>query len=417
MRKEWEIKAQDLCKKNILLEHELDCKNKNIEKLENFIKTKIQWASSCYNWGGTLIEYWTSCKASMLSSTIFSPIASENHQQKKKRNREKRIHNLSDVFSEREKIGFKTPEVSNKNQEIEKDINTERIFKQRLFELKSGKKSPNFYAKSINLSDILKTSIYDYESEVNLIDEEIISSDMASLSQYDYESNKHKRDIVYDNTPNVSNKFTPSFANRVQSKISMLMNPPNEIELDKSDGKNSNKYDAKHLDISLGDIPEEFEDNCTVSDNWQSNFDKLITNRSSSYSKSDNIDNSNYIPSNNLYWKQRKPLNRRAQGSGDSRFSTYMWSENLNKGGVSYEFSNSKSQESSILINNPHKNEDQLSKVDLKTNCIKINLNKFMQEGESFENNENQSLVSNSGNKDMSNYVSNREKVKPRRIF
>jgi hypothetical protein len=42
MRKEWEAKAQDLWKKNILLEHELASKTRDIERLENFIKTKLQ---------------------------------------------------------------------------------------------------------------------------------------------------------------------------------------------------------------------------------------------------------------------------------------------------------------------------------------------------------------------------------------
>ncbi len=36
---------------------------------------------------------------------------------------------------------------------------------------------------------------------------------------------------------------------------------------------------------------------------------------------------------------------------------------------------------------------------------------------ETFENNENSSLVSNSGNKDRIHYKSNREAVQPRRIF
>lgn len=69
------------------------------------------------------------------------------------------------------------------------------------------------------------------------------------------------------------------------------------------------------------------------------------------------------------------------------------------------------------MINNPSKDDDKYLKDSYKANCIKINLNKFMQDNESFENNENQSLVSNSGNKDMTNFVPNREPVKPRRIF
>lgn len=410
MRKEWETKVQDLWKKNILLEHELACKTKANEKLENFIKYKISSFPSCFYCGGELIESCSKCKIQMPNNSNNNTKSLDGYNQARSRNREKRVHNLSEAFSEREKVCFKTPDVSCKNLEEDKDINTERINKQRLFEMKSGNKSNNIYAKSINLSDILKTSIYDFESEVNLIDEEIISSDMASLSQYDYEINKQVKQCTFDQTQNISNKFTPSFANRSQSKISLLMNPSKEIELDKSDDKISNRFDGKHLDMSLGDIPEEYEDNCTISDNYQNN-------RSSSFSKSDNINNSHSTPANNLNVVTRKPLNRRAQGSGDSRFSTYMWSDNLNKVGVSYELSNSKSHESSFLINNPSKDDDKYLKDSYKANCIKINLNKFMQDNESFENNENQSLVSNSGNKDMTNFVPNREPVKPRRIF
>jgi hypothetical protein len=203
-------------------------------------------------------------------------------------------------------------------------MNTERINKQRIFDMKSANKPNNVYPKGINLSDILKTSIYDFESEVNLIDEEIISSDMVSLSQYDYDINKYTKESTFDQSKSISNKFTPSFANRVQSKISMLITPSKEIELDKSDDNISGMYEGKHIEISLGDIPEEYEENCTISDNYQTNLDKFVTNRSGSFLKPDNIDNSQSTPAEHQNVAQRKPLNRRAQGSGDSRFSTYM---------------------------------------------------------------------------------------------
>lgn len=416
MRKQWEPKVQDLWKKNILLEHELACKNKTIDKLESFIKQKIHGYPCCLYWGGELVEWCSSCKTPIPTNPYSMTKVSDGYNQTRSRNREKRGHNLSEVFSEREKAFFKTPEVSDKNKDWTKDMNTERINKQRIFDMKSANKPNNVYPKGINLSDILKTSIYDFESEVNLIDEEIISSDMVSLSQYDYDINKYTKESTFDQSKSISNKFTPSFANRVQSKISMLITPSKEIELDKSDDNISGMYEGKHIEISLGDIPEEYEENCTISDNYQTNLDKFVTNRSGSFLKSDNIDNSQSTPAEHQNVAQRKPLNRRAQGSGDSRFSTYMWSDNLNKGGISYELSNSKSQESSILIH-PPKSSEKCSKGEFKANCIKINLNKFMQDGESFENNENQSLVSNSGNKDVSNFVPNREPVKPRRIF
>lgn len=104
----------------------------------------------------------------------------------------------------------------------------------------------------------------------------------------------------------------------------MLITPSKEIELDKSDDNISGMYEGKHIEISLGDIPEEYEENCTISDNYQTNLDKFVTNRSGSFLKSDNIDNSQSTPADHQNVAQRKPLNRRAQGSGDSRFSTYM---------------------------------------------------------------------------------------------
>lgn len=121
--------------------------------------------------------------------------------------------------------------------------------------MKSNQKSANLLTKSINLSDIMKTTNFEYESEVNLIDEEIASSDLMSLSHQEAESLMQTKENSMA-SQGFSSKVTPSFANRVQSKLSLLFNSQDEEDSEKLEGNN-----LRYMDISLGDIPEELDDN------------------------------------------------------------------------------------------------------------------------------------------------------------
>jgi hypothetical protein len=114
----------------------------------------------------------------------------------------------------------------------------------------------------------------------------------------------------------------------------------------------------------------------------------------------------------------RQQPKERNKGSGDSRFSTYMHSDNLNNPYASVEHSNNDSMQSprilkaqKFLSQNYSIDEDLKPKIESKPERLDT-FNK-----EEFDNSENYSLLSNSGNKDSSNYISNRSVVKPRNIF
>jgi hypothetical protein len=64
---------------------------------------------------------------------------------------------------------------------------------------------------------------------------------------------------------------------------------------------------------------------------------------------------------------------------------------------------------------NYHSNSYHQDASKNKADSIPLNFDQLNKKN--FENRENYSLISNSGNKDISEYVSNREAVKPRKIF
>lgn len=94
--------------------------------------------------------------------------------------------------------------------------------------------------------------------------------------------------------------------------------------------------------MSLGDIPEEHEETYTLSENCPSSFDNFY--------KSDRDDQSGEPPIQHIFGLSRKSTLRKDRESGDSRFSTYMCSDNLNKAYVSNENSAYKSQNESGVL-------------------------------------------------------------------
>lgn len=132
---------------------------------------------------------------------------------------------------------------------------------------------------------------------------------------------------------------------------------------------------------------------------------------SNSNSRSDQVSISQSTPASGLQNLSTRPFNHRCQGSGDSRFSTYFPTDSNSK-------EDEVKQRSSFLFKDVAvlKANTVLTKKKPQSKSLCMNLNNFMQD-DIFENNENQSIVSNSGNKDMANYVPNRDAVKPRKIF
>jgi hypothetical protein len=171
-----------------------------------------------------------------------------------------RSQNHSQVFSEDEKLVFKTPETSSRYKPNGKLINTVRVDKRDKLDLKSSNSVIDGQGKSINLSEILRTTEYEESEYINLL-EENISSDLTSLSQYDVDIAKKVQEISKSTQKEETHK-TPNFANRVQSKVKQM----------EDDGEKKGRY----LDMSLGDIPEEHEDNCTISENCKMSMDWIM---------------------------------------------------------------------------------------------------------------------------------------------
>ena len=95
-----------------------------------------------------------------------------------------------------------------------------------------------------------------------------------------------------------------------------------------------------------------------------------------------------------------------------------MHSDNLNNPYASVEHSNNDSMQSPRILK-AHKFLSQNYSIDedLKTKPKSKPERLDIFSKDNFDNSENYSLMSNSGNKDSSNYVSNRSVVKPRNIF
>ena len=347
-------------------------------------------------------------KSKMFSSTNYFSL----------KNKGSRDTNHTRVLSEGEKSAFKTPEGNNKYKEHDKVSNTAKLDKCDRLEVKSCTKS-NFElnGKSINLSDILKTTEFDASEYPNLLDEENISCELVSLSNFDMEACKPMYDQNDSNIVNLNSKKTPNFANRVQSKLP-LFNNRNENNSESSENKNSYIFDGKYLDMSLGDIPEEHEETNTISEYCPTGFDKILNYNSNTTTNKYSSNVSNDTPADHTNSISAKSYSRKHRVSEDSRFSTYMNSDNLNKGGLSSELSNSKSQNESSILKPKKVQEDFSLTQNIKIEVFPPNkIDCFMKDKDLLENSENLSLISNSGNKDMSKYCSNREAVKPRRIF
>lgn len=321
------------------------------------------------------------------------------------KNKGARDTNHSRVFSEGEKSVFKTPEGPNKYKDNEKAPNTAKVDKCDRLEVKSCTKS-NFElnGKSINLSDILKTTEFDASEYPNLLDDENISCELVSLSNFDMEASKPMYDHNDTNSANINSKKTPNFANRAQSKLP-LFNHRNENTSESSENKNSFLFDGKYLDMSLGDIPEEHEETNTISEYCPSGFDKILNYNSNTTTNKYSSNVSQDTPANNTQTISAKSYSRKHRVSDDSRFSTYMNSDNLNKGGLSSELSNSKSQNESTILKPRKAQEDSTTDQNIKIEIFPpTKLDCFIKDKDLFENSENLSLISNSGNKDMSNY-------------
>lgn len=111
--------------------------------------------------------------------------------------------------------------MSNKNLENQKVSNTAKADKRNKLEVKSGTHSViDIHGKSINLSDILRTTEYDNSEYHNLLDEENISSELVSLSQNERENSNQLQNEF--SSQNFSSLKTPNFPNKAQSKIALL---------------------------------------------------------------------------------------------------------------------------------------------------------------------------------------------------
>lgn len=150
---------------------------------------------------------------------------------------------------------------------------------------------PNVYSNEKHLqdseiSDLCKNSEYTI-SATNLLDPENLSADLISLSDCEYSSQK----ATQFNLETLSDKKTPNFNTKVQSKISLLLLNQGgvPIVLPENAAKISNRPEGNMLNMSLDDIPEELEEGNTTSDNLRSNYsshiDRLLNYASNSNSK------------------------------------------------------------------------------------------------------------------------------------
>ena len=314
-----------------------------------------------------------------------------------------RRKNCSQVFSESKKMIFKTPEVSEKNND--KGRNTAEVDKHGLLEEKSNNSYVEPLQKGMDLSDLLRSTDYDPSEFQNILEEDFLSSDLVSLSNNDIEIDQKNQEEWKTEKEILDSGNTPNFPNRIQSRIESILKNGQE-------GGQENVIEGKYLNMSLVDIPEVQEENATISEVTPSSFDKILNYNSNTSSKTGNKQSSNLSTQEALKVKKE-----RSKGSGDSRFSTYMSTENVCKQTITNELSPSQAGRDSLILKPKQSSHSKYKSVShLKVNSAeKEILEAFSREN--IENNENLSLVSNSGNKDPSNYKSNRGVMKPRRIF
>lgn len=182
-----------------------------------------------------------------------------------------RRKNLSQAMSETKRSNFKTPEVSNKHIDYTKEANTAEILKNPQLDIQSNNSIVENNGKIVDLSDILQTPDEDTSGFQNLLEDEILSNDLVSLSNNEL-----------DNIQNINNGMdnsdqTPNFPNKIQSKLDVL----NENRFNEE----AINIESKYLNMSLGNIPEEHEENVTLSDNNPSHFDKYASNNSNMSSR------------------------------------------------------------------------------------------------------------------------------------
>jgi hypothetical protein len=244
IRKDFEDEIQNLQNKNLILQQEVNMKDEIIYKQQ--ILTKQSQSKNIFI---TILEMGFSA----ISNKPKSKMMRNNTNLKLKATQ---FSSQNNSFAKLEDHSvLKTPEISGKNQV--KGRKTAKVNKQNKLEMKMSP-SVNIKNQRINLSDILKTSEYDQSEYPCLLDDINISSELVSLSY-------NEQDIYmpsYALNTDEENLPTPNFPNRVQSKI------PNIRQGDDLDDSKENVFfDGKHLDMGLGDIPEEHEENMTTSEN------------------------------------------------------------------------------------------------------------------------------------------------------
>lgn len=181
-----------------------------------------------------------------------------------------RKKNFSHVMSETKRIDFKTPEMINKNMDHLKQTNTAEILKNPQLDIQSNNSVIEQNERALDLSDILQTPDEDNSGFQNLLEDEILSNDLVSLSN-------NEIDQLNSLDPEKELEPTPNFPNKVQAKI----NPFNEKEF----AEETVNLESKYLNMSLGDIPEEHEENATLSENNPSSLDKFLQNNSNTSSR------------------------------------------------------------------------------------------------------------------------------------
>ncbi|CAI2386336.1 unnamed protein product [Moneuplotes crassus] len=330
-----EFEIHQLQKKTLVLQQEINNRDEIISKLES---------------ANRILTY---SNANKLNSSVISaiPLTTRPTDQNTIRKIANHIRkkNLSLEMSETKNISFRTPETKGRNVKESNGAHTAEILKHPQLEIQSDDSSVQPNEKVIDLSDILQTPDDDNSGFQNLLEDEILSSDLASFSQNevnniqvlddekqedneesDEESNEEgnkqgneegNEEYIEDNhEENHEESFEESCEGTHNSRERSPSMPDPAIEL--KCYEELINLESKYLNMSLGDIPEEYEENATLSEKNSSSLDKYENTAS-------NLSSKCVSDSNNTC--QNIPIieNLCNKGSIDTHHSPYMTSDKI----------------------------------------------------------------------------------------
>lgn len=265
VREDIEMEIHQLQKKTLVLQQEVNNRDDIISKLESANRIL---ANSNANSNRCC------CNSIELNSSGISaiPLTTRPTDQStiKKIAHHIRKKNLSQDMSETKNIGFRTPEIKSTYIKESNEAHTAEILKNPQLDIHSNDSLIEHNGKVIDLSDILQTPEDDNSGFQNLLEDEILSSELASLSNHELDNMKMLDD------DEESHEEIPELLNRAQS----MPDPAAELKL----YEEMIHHESKFLNMSLGDIPEEHEENATLSEKNPSSLDKYgntISNMSS----------------------------------------------------------------------------------------------------------------------------------------